>query len=239
MYVGTPKRVLLVSRAMAIWIPPDLPHWMRYGANNVMQYVDVNREESAELGSDCRVIAMSALLKALFDATNPGTKAMRTKSHNEALYNLLRHELCAAADMPLSLVIPSDERVRRFAEAALFDPGKIRSVRTWLNGAAGSLKTIERVFVADTGMTPSQWLRHAKLLHAVSRLASGENVTSIALELGYQSPSAFSHMFRKTMGVSPRSVARDMSKSAAKQSADSPLRNHESSLRSKKVSNPA
>lgn len=28
MYVGTPDRVLLLSPAMAIWIPPRIEHWM-------------------------------------------------------------------------------------------------------------------------------------------------------------------------------------------------------------------
>lgn len=34
-------------------------------------------------------------------------------------------------------------------------------------------------------------------------LALGQSVLDVALELGYDSPSAFSAMFRRTLGVSP------------------------------------
>lgn len=203
MYVGTPDRVLLLSPAMAVWIPPDTMHWMRYGANNVMLYVDTNRDESCRLGGDCRVIAMTPLLGALFAASMPAESGARGRQHNDAVHALFRHELLSAKDVPLSLVLPQDARIRGLAQAALDDPGSVRSVRAWLAGAAASPKTIERLFIAETGMPPSRWLRHARLLHAVSLLAAGHKVTSVAFDMGYGSSSAFSYMFRQALGVSP------------------------------------
>ncbi|MEM7058304.1 MAG: helix-turn-helix transcriptional regulator [Pseudomonadota bacterium] len=203
MYVGTPDRVLLLSPALAIWIPPDTEHWMRYGSNSVMLYVDVNSEEADQLGRDCRVIAMTSLLSALFIAAMPEATEVRRNKHNDALHVLLRHELLSARDVPLSLVLPQEARIRGLAQAALDDPGKVRSVDAWLADAPASRKTIERLFIAETGMPPSRWLRHARILHAVSLLASGQKVTSVAFDMGYESPSAFSYMFRKTLGVSP------------------------------------
>lgn len=38
---------------------------------------------------------------------------------------------------------------------------------------------------------------------ALPRLAAGESVTRVALDLGYASPSAFTRMFRRVLGVSP------------------------------------
>lgn len=204
MYVGTPDRVLLLSPAMAVWIPPDTQHWLRYGSENVMRYVDVSRAEAKRLGGACRVFAMTPLLGALFKATMPGEMEIKTHKHIGALYGLLRHEILMARDVPLFLVMPQDKRIRRFAEAALDDPGIVRSVETWLSDAPASRKTIERLFVSETGMPPSRWLRQARVLHALSLLASGQKVTTVALEMGYESSSAFSYMFRQTLGVSPR-----------------------------------
>ena len=203
MYVGTLDRVLLLSAAMAVWIPPDTKHWLRYSSNNVMVYVDVSRDEANHLGRDCRVVAMNPLLRALFAATMPEVSEVRETSHNVALHVLLRHELLAARDVPLSLKLPKDDRVRGLAEAALNDPGKVCSVEAWLADTPASRKTIERVFNAETGMPPSRWLRHARILHAVSLLAAGRPVTLVAFDMGYESSSAFSYMFRKTLGVSP------------------------------------
>ena len=187
MYVGTPGRVLLLSPAMALWIPPDVEHWMRYGSNNEMRYVDVPQGEAEKIGAECRIMAMTPLLSALISATIPGSGKGRAKDHNEALHDLLRHELVAAPDVPLSITLPQDPRILRFAEAALDDPGNIESVDSWLADAPASRKTIERLFAAETGMPPSRWLRHARILHAISRLAAGEKVSSVAFDMGYAS----------------------------------------------------
>ncbi len=204
MYVGTPGRVLLLSPAMVLWIPPHVDHWMQYGIDNELRYVDVSLEESEKIGTDCKIMAMTALLGALISATLPDKEKARSNTHNTALHDLLRHELIAAPEVPLSIVMPRDPRIRRFAEAALSDPGMVESVDAWLAEAPASRKTIERLFVTETGMPPSRWLRHARILHAICRLAAGEKVSSVAFDMGYASSSAFSYMFRRDLGLSPR-----------------------------------
>lgn len=194
---------------MAIWVPPDQQHWMRYGSNDVMHYVDVNRGEAERLGPECRVVSMTPLLDALFVAAMPAARNMRTTKHNSALYTHLRHAMLAAKDMPLALVLPKDARLQGAAQAALDDPGRVRSADSWLSGVPASRKTIERLFTAETGMPPSKWLRHARVSHAVSLLASGASVTSVAFDMGYESTSAFSYMFRQILGVCPKEVLKD------------------------------
>lgn len=117
---------------------------------------------------------------------------------------LLFHEIVAARDIPLSVAMPRDKRISGLAQAALDDPGSIASIDEWLVGASASRKTIERLFIAETGMPPSRWLRQIRILHAVSQLAAGKKISSVALDLGYQSPSAFTYMFRSAIGLSPR-----------------------------------
>ncbi|MEQ9257815.1 MAG: AraC family transcriptional regulator [Roseovarius sp.] len=209
MYVGTSTHVLLLSPAMAIWIPPDAKHWMRTSSNNEMLYVDVNRDEAKELGMECRVIAMTQLLNALMTTTLPNQSNIRTPEHLKTLHDLIRKELVAAQDVPLSVILPQDKRIHGIAKAALSDPSLIVSVDTWLRDVAASRKTIERLFVSETGMPPSRWLRHVRLLHAVSQLAAGKKVSTVAFDMGYESASAFSYMFRRLLGVSPSQFCSD------------------------------
>lgn len=204
MYVGTPNCVLLLSPAMAIWIPPNVNHWIRSSLNNEMLYVDVNREEAKALRCECYILAMTPLLNALMQTTLPEHVAAKTTQHIDRLYDLLRVELQTALEVPLSVVMPSDKRIHEMAKAAFTDPNVAASIEDWLASVAASRKTIERLFVAETGMTPAQWIRHVRILHAISKLATGEKVSSVALDMGYESLSAFSYMFRKTLGVSPK-----------------------------------
>ena len=78
MYVGTPGRLLLLSPAMVLWIPPDVEHWMQYGSNNQMLYVDVRKGEAEMIGEDCRIMAMTPLLNALMAGTMPDSAAGTT-----------------------------------------------------------------------------------------------------------------------------------------------------------------
>ncbi|NMC48764.1 MAG: helix-turn-helix transcriptional regulator [Desulfovibrio sp.] len=52
-------------------------------------------------------------------------------------------------------------------------------------------------------MTFRIWRRQARLLAALRKLAAGEPVTAVALDLGYESQSAFIAMFKRALGVTP------------------------------------
>lgn len=212
MYVGTRNRVLLLSPAMAVWIPPDVEHWLRYVSSNEILYVDVSPAESGKLGAAPRIVQMTPLLHALMRATPDNNLSGLAKPHEAALHELLFHEILAARDVPLSIAMPQDKRISGLAHAAIDDPGSIVSIDEWLSGASASRKTIERLFIAETGMPPSRWLRHARILQAVSELAAGKKISSVAFDLGYESPSAFTYMFRSALGLSPRGFLRSGNK---------------------------
>ncbi len=64
-------------------------------------------------------------------------------------------------------------------------------------------RTLTRRYAAETGLAFSAWRQRARLLRALELLAAGQAVTTVALELGYDSLSAFIALFRCVMGVSP------------------------------------
>ncbi|MCP3721036.1 AraC family transcriptional regulator [Paraburkholderia sp. CNPSo 3281] len=59
-------------------------------------------------------------------------------------------------------------------------------------------------FREQLGTSFVAWREQACLIEAVARLNRGESVTRVAYELGYGSPTAFSTMFKRVMGVSPQ-----------------------------------
>ena len=60
-----------------------------------------------------------------------------------------------------------------------------------------------RLFRRETAMSFAQWRQQACLSVALPRLAAGEAVTTIALDLAYESPASFSTMFKRALGVAP------------------------------------
>ena len=69
--------------------------------------------------------------------------------------------------------------------------------------AGATSRTLTRLFRSETGLSFSQWRQQFRILEALRRLGRGQAVTTVALELGYDSPSAFIAMFRKALGKTP------------------------------------
>jgi len=70
--------------------------------------------------------------------------------------------------------------------------------------AGASSRTLARLFLAETGLTFRQWQQQARLLESLVRLADGQAVTTVAMEVGYDSTSAFIAMFRRVLGTTPK-----------------------------------
>jgi AraC-like DNA-binding protein len=67
-----------------------------------------------------------------------------------------------------------------------------------------SLRTLQRCFIDETGMTIETWRQKARLVHSAAALAEGATVLNASLTCGYDSSSAFIAAFRKQFGVTPR-----------------------------------
>lgn len=116
---------------------------------------------------------------------------------------MILDELSAAPRERLVLTMPTDRRLLKIAQALAADPADARSLTEWAQWAAVAPRTLTRRFVSETGLSFSDWRQRARLMRAVELLAAGQAVTGVALELGYDSLSAFIAMFRRAMGVAP------------------------------------
>ncbi|MBS1020245.1 MULTISPECIES: AraC family transcriptional regulator [Gluconobacter] len=70
--------------------------------------------------------------------------------------------------------------------------------------AALSVTAFHRHFKAVTALSPLQYQKHVRLLHARSMLIAGDgNVTAIAFRVGYESPTQFSREYTRQFGLAP------------------------------------
>lgn len=71
-------------------------------------------------------------------------------------------------------------------------------VETLAEMAALSVSAFHRHFKAATALSPLQYQKHVRLLHARSLLIAGEgNATSVAFDVGYESPTQFSREYAR------------------------------------------
>ena len=99
--------------------------------------------------------------------------------------------------------MPRDGGLRSLCQALLKAPGDQRSLAVWARQLNASTRTLARRFHRETGLSFGAWRQQARVLEAMGRLGGGEAVTQVAFDLGYESVSAFSAMFRRAAGTTP------------------------------------
>jgi AraC-like DNA-binding protein len=111
--------------------------------------------------------------------------------------------IAAAPALPLQLPFPSDPRALRLAERLREDPSCELELADLARDAGASGRTIQRLFLAQTGLRFAEWRQRLRLMHGASVLGAGSSVTDAGLEACYSSTSAFIAAFRKQFGTTP------------------------------------
>jgi len=205
------RGVMRVEDGGNVWVvPPDRALWLHDGA----------RPRIVMQGH----VAVRTLYLRATDVFTPGPVALEV---SPLLHELILHAvrlcpleaaepahhrivdmigdlLAVAPEAPVGLPRPYDRRAARLADALAADPGATVSLDRLAESVAGtSRRTMERVFVAETGVGIAQWRQRLRLVHALQLLATGVPVTEVALAVGYSTPSAFTAMFRAHLGAPP------------------------------------
>ena len=196
----------VVPPERAVWVPPHVPHAIRMTGVVRMRTLYLDGKAIAAtrgLPSTCAVVQVSPLLRELIVAVVGFRQPYPPAGREARLVAVLQDELAAARSAPLHLPMPRDPRLLAITERLAADPSDKRPLGAWARTAGASARTLARLFVRETGLGFAHWRQQARLLHALERLAAGEPVTTVALDLGYEGPSAFIAMFRSRLGATP------------------------------------
>ena len=87
--------------------------------------------------------------------------------------------------------------------AFLERPDARSTIDAWADALAMNRRSFTRLFRRETGISFAEWRQQACLAVALPRLAADDAVTTIALDLGYDSPTSFSTMFKRVVGTAP------------------------------------
>jgi AraC-like DNA-binding protein len=198
----------VVPPSRALWIGAHVPHRVQMvGAvemRTLYLHESIARALPPELLGSC-VLHVSPLLRELILHVSDVAPLVRDPSRpREArLVDLLVDLFEVVQQPPTNLAWPVDPRARRVAEALAADPSQEHALVDLARLAGASERTLARLFLQETGLTVGRFRRELRLRHALRLLANGSPVTNVALEVGYDSTSAFVTTFRRAFGVTP------------------------------------
>ncbi|MET0949369.1 MAG: helix-turn-helix transcriptional regulator [Pseudomonas sp.] len=203
MWVETPLEALVVPPQRAVWLPPGVVHGIRVVTDLEMRNIYLRPAIAETLEKTVQVFEVGRLLRELI----LGLVAQdheQASEYYDALVGLALLELKRAKRSILKIPMPdqSDRRLMNLCQAVMSEPSLAIAFEQHAENAGASVRTLARLFQSALGMGFAEWRRQVQLATAVAEIIQGVPVGTIARSLG-SSPSSFSDMFRRELGVAP------------------------------------
>jgi AraC-like DNA-binding protein len=201
-WITAGRRAYCVTQGNGIWLPPAVAHSVStmYAADICALRIDTGL--SADFAPAARVLNCSAVLIAIFSATQRST----IERSYAAVVALIADELRAGPESAGNFAVrmpSSGSRVAALCEALLVHPGKDMAIEDAASRTGVSCRTLSRIFTKELGASVGRWRREVQVGAAMCALVHGISVAETARVLGFTS-SAFSTFFKSRIGNSPR-----------------------------------
>jgi len=201
--VNTRQGSWVVPPGRGVWLPARTEHSLSFTGKVAARTLFVDPLARADLPARCQVVQISPLLRELILCAFDIPADYQSGGREERVMELILDELRILPILPLQLPEPRNDRLLMLCQQiqqSLSQPWEIEQAAKFLNISS---RTLSRHFQRETGLRFGDWVRRARLLAALNALAIGRSILQVSLDLGYDSPSAFSAMFRRQLGVAP------------------------------------
>lgn len=198
-------RSWVASPSVAVWIPAGTYHSLHTARASSLASAYLCARHTVGGPTQPTLLRATDLLAGLLghlDNVSPGSREEREAAS----------VLIASID-PLGLAVdirlPRDERALAIGVALLANPSDPRSLTAWGRTVSASVRTLSRLFVAETGLTFVQWRSRVRLQSSLAHLADGASVAVTAHRVGYGTASAYIEAFRRWTGTTPHAFAHE------------------------------
>ncbi|KTS97228.1 AraC family transcriptional regulator [Pseudomonas parafulva] len=193
-HVNTDSGSWVIHGGNALWVPAGVSHAI------VMEGVVSMRSLLLAPHVDhCQVIVVTGLLRELILAAS----RMLGVQEGEHVRALILGELAHARRIDTFIALPTHPRLRAWCERMLQAPAEEHALEQCATALNMSTRNVARLFQRELGMSHGQWRARARVMLSQQCLAAGRPIINVALEHGYQSPSAFAAMFKRILGYAP------------------------------------
>ena len=210
MRVRTPRRAWIVPPSRALWVPSHTAHELYMNGVVEMRSLYVNDAAAAGMPASCVVLNVTPLVRELVVRAVALPLDYDEQGDDGLLMRLLIAEIRKLPQCALDLPLPESAELLQLCERILADLSAKQSCALDAIDMNTSTRTLYRRFLKETGITFARWKQQARVLESIRRLAEGTPVTTVAMDLGYESASAFSTMFRRSLGIAPRAFIAGM-----------------------------
>ena len=201
--VTTRTASFIVPPGKAMWIPGGVEHEVSCRGDVATSILYVSNDARPNLPTECRMAPASRLMGDLIVEASHLPIDYDIGGRDGRVMALLLDEISRTAAPSISAPMPRSRSLITVCSAILQDPSADDDLDGWAESAGMGRRTFTRQFRRETGVSFAAWRQNVRLMEALSLLAAGNSVTSVAFDVGYNSPSAFTAMFRRVFGLAP------------------------------------
>lgn len=188
MRLATEQGHWVVPLGHAVWIPGAVEHEVFMHGEVAMRTVYVAADVAARLPGVCKVIEVSALLRATIMALAKEPVLYDEGGRGGHLANLILDEIACSIAAPLALPMPRDRRLSLLVRELMAQPALELNLDDWAQRIAMSRRSLTRSFRSETGLSFGAWRRRMRAMTAATLMADGTSLAVAARQVGYRSP---------------------------------------------------
>jgi AraC-like DNA-binding protein len=185
------------------WIPPAFVHRATYHGNVEAVGVYIEPRLCRLLPDFPRIVNKTPLLPVMLKRLGIQTTLSMPISRRRRMLAVVLDEVCASGPSILHLPSPNDPRLISVSKRLMEDPAWPLSLDSLSREVGISRRSLTRMFREQTGISLTDWYLRRRMIAAMEWLAANRSVTSVAVDLGYESVSSFTRAFRKMTGSAP------------------------------------
>jgi AraC-like DNA-binding protein len=201
--VETADGLFMLPTHRAIWLPPGTRHTVRYPGEVAFRGIYLAEGIDSGMARRATVLSINPLTRELIEAATRFEWDYPESGPEARLFAVLVDQLATLDIDPLALPDATDRALRGVTAALRAEPSDPRTLAEWAASVHMSERTFSRRFRSETGLSLAAWRQQLRLFVVLERLAAGDPVTTIAIDLGYTTPSSLTAMFTRAFGVSP------------------------------------
>jgi AraC-like DNA-binding protein len=199
--------VWIVPPSHAVWVPGGVEHQVATDTTADVHHVFVHPDHAVRRrdgAARCCVLTMTLLVRELLLRLQNLEDVAPGDARTRRLGDVILDEIEDLPEAPLSLPGGRDPRLVRLTRHLGDRPNDRQSLAELAGIVGASVRTLERLFRQETGLSFRSWRARLRLLAAIERLEAGDSATTAALSIGYSTPSAFVAAFRQQFGAPPQ-----------------------------------
>ncbi|WP_306350544.1 AraC family transcriptional regulator [Flavobacterium sp. '19STA2R22 D10 B1'] len=207
-YLHTEKETFLLPAHHCAWIPPDLRHKTSSpSAEGFFRSLFFTFNHIPEFFAQTNVFKVPNVLREMILYTERWSQ-LRTYDVEEATFlaaivNSLPN-FCSGA-LPLMVPVSQHPQLIPIMEHLVHSLAEDINLIKVAEKFSIAPRTLQRLFQKEMGMSMAHYIKTARIIKSVELLSEkGQNVSSVAYKVGYESLPTFSNNFLKIIGRRPQ-----------------------------------